>query len=60
MQAFEPARHKKATWLDIIPCKFFKLSGSIVGPSLAYIFKSCIEAEIVPNERKIAISYTAV
>ena len=27
---------------------------SIVGPSLAYIFKSCIDAEIFPNEWKIA------
>ena len=27
---------------------------SIVGPSLAYIFKSCIDAEIFPHEWKIA------
>ena len=33
---------KKATGLDRIPCKLLKLSCSIVGPSLAYIFKSCI------------------
>ena len=26
----------------------------ISGPSLAYIFKSCIDAEIFPNEWKIA------
>ena len=51
MQAFEPARHKKATGLDRIPCKLFS---SIVGPSLAYIFKSWIDAEIFPNEWKIA------
>ena len=45
---------KKATGLDRIPCKLLKLSCSIVGPSLAYIFKSCIDAEIFPNEWKIA------
>ena len=46
---------KKATELDRIPpCKLLKLSSSIVGPSLAYIFKSCIDAEIFPNEWKIA------
>ena len=28
----------KATGLDRIPCKLLKLSSSIVGPSLAYIF----------------------
>ena len=44
----------KATGLDRIPCKFLKLSSSIVGPSLAYIFKSCINAEIFPNEWKIS------
>ena len=54
MQAFEPARHKKATGLDRIPCKLLKLSSSIAGPSLAYIFKSCIDAEIFPKEWKIA------
>ena len=42
---------KKATGLDRIPCKLLKLSSSIVGPS---IFKSCINAEIFPNEWKIA------
>ena len=35
---------KKATGLDRIPSKLLKLSSSIVGPSLAYIFKSCIDA----------------
>ena len=45
---------KKATGLDRIPCKLLKLSSSIVAPSLAYIFKSCINAEIFPNEWKIA------
>ena len=45
---------KRATGLDRIPCKLLKLSSSIVGPSLAYIFKSCIGAEIFPNEWKIA------
>ena len=45
---------KKATGLDRIPCKLLKLSNSIVGPSLAYILKSCINAEIFPNEWKIA------
>ena len=45
---------KKATGLDRIPCKILKLSSSIVGPSLAYILKSCIDAEIFPNEWKIA------
>ena len=40
----------KATGLDRIPCKLLKLSSSVVGPSLAYIFKSCIDAEIFPNE----------
>ena len=45
---------KKATGLDRIPCKLLKLSSSIVGPSLVYIFKSCINAEIFPNEWKIA------
>ena len=45
---------KKATGLDRIPCKLLKISTSIVGPSLAYIFKSCINAEIFPNEWKIA------
>ena len=45
---------KKATGLDRIPCKLLKLSSSIVGPSLAYIFKSCIDAEIFPNEWKFA------
>ena len=49
MQAFEPA-----TGLDGIPCKLLKLSSSIVGSSLAYIFKSCIDTEIFPNEWKIA------
>ena len=32
---------KKATGFDKIPCKLLKLSSRIVGPSLAYIFKSC-------------------
>ena len=45
---------KEATGLDIIPCKLLKLSSSIVGPSLAYVFKSCIDAEIFPNEWQIA------
>ena len=45
---------KRATGLDRIPCALLKLSSSIVGPSLAYIFKSCIDAEIFPNEWKIA------
>ena len=45
---------KKATGLDRIPCKLLKLSSSIVGSSLAYIFKSCIDTEIFPNEWKIA------
>ena len=45
---------KKATGLDRVHCKLLKLSSSIVGPSLAYIFKSCIDAEIFPNEWKIA------
>ena len=45
---------KKATGLDRTPCKLLKLSSSIVGPSLAYIFKSCVDAEIFPNEWKIA------
>ena len=40
--------------LDRIPCKLLKLSSSIVGPSFAYIFKSCIDAEIFPNEWTIA------
>ena len=44
----------KATGLDRIPCKLLKLSSSIVGPSLAYIFKCCIDAETFPNEWKIA------
>ena len=33
---------KQATGLDRVPCKLLKLSSSIVGPSLAYIFKSCM------------------
>ena len=33
---------QKSHWLDRIPCKLLKLSSSIVGSSLAYIFKSCI------------------
>ena len=45
---------KKATGLDRIPCKLLKISSSIVGPSLAHIFKSCIDAEIFPNQWKIA------
>ena len=45
---------KKATGLDRIPYKLLKLSSSIVGLSLAYIFKRCIDAEIFPNEWKIA------
>ena len=45
---------KKATGLDRSHCKLLKLSSSIIGPSLAYIFKSCIDAEIFPNEWKIA------
>ena len=45
---------KKATGLDRIPSKLLKLSSSIVGPSSAYIFKSSIDAEIFPNEWKIA------
>ena len=44
----------KATGLDRIPYKLLKLSSSIVGPSLAYVFKCCIDAEIFPNEWKIA------
>ena len=44
---------KKATGLDRIPCKLLKLSSSIVGSSLAYIFKSCLDTEIFPNEWKI-------
>ena len=48
---------KKTTGLDRIPCKLLKMSSSIVGPSLAYIFKGFIDAEIFPNEWKI---YTAV
>ena len=40
--------------LDGFPRKLLKLSSSIIGPSLAYIFKSCIDAEIFPNEWKIA------
>ena len=44
---------KKATGLDRIPCKLLKLSSSIFGPSLAYNCKSCIDAEIFPNEWKI-------
>ena len=35
--------------VDRIPCKLLKFSSSIVGPSLAYIFNSCIDAEIFPN-----------
>ena len=45
---------KKATGLDRIPFKLLKLSSSIVGPSLAYIFMRCIDAEIFPDEGKIA------
>jgi len=45
---------KKATGLDKIPCKLLTLYSSIVGSSLAYIFKSCIDAEIFSDERKIA------
>ena len=45
---------KKATGLDRIPCKLLQISTSIVGPSLAYSFKSCIDAAIFPNEWKIA------
>ena len=55
MQALEPVRHKKkATGLDTIFCKLLKLSSSIVGSSLTYIFKSCIDTEIFPNEWKIS------
>ena len=32
---------KKAIGLDRIPCKLLKLTGSIVGSSLAYILKNC-------------------
>ena len=59
MQDFEPTRRKKATGLDGIPSKFLKLASSIVGPSLAYIVKSCIDAGVFLNEWKIA-GYTAV
>ena len=45
---------KKATGLDRIPFELLKRFSSIVGPSLAYIFKSCIDAEIFPNEWKIS------
>ena len=45
---------KKARGLDNIPCKLLKRSSSIVGPSLAYIFKICIYAGIFPSEWKIA------
>ena len=34
-------------------CKLLKLSSSIVGSSLAYIFESCIDAETFSNEWKI-------
>ena len=44
---------KKATGLGRIPCKLLKLSSSTVGPSSAYMFKSCIDAEVFPNEWKI-------
>ena len=60
MLPFEPAlNRKKATGLDRIPYKLLNLSSRIVGPSLAYIFKSCIDAEIFPNEsRENCQSYT--
>ena len=41
---------KKATGLDRTPCKLLQISTSIVGPSLTYIFKSCRDAAIFPNE----------
>ena len=58
MQAFEPAKRKKATGLDRIPCKLLKLSSSIVGPSLAYVFKSCMDAQL--KSFQTSGSYTAV
>ena len=45
---------EKVTGLDRMPCKLLKIPGSIVEPSLAYIFKSSIDTEIFPNEWKIA------
>ena len=54
MEALNQLGAKKDPGSDRIPCKLLKLSSSIVGPSLAYIFKSCIDAEIFPNEWKIA------
>ena len=36
-----------------IPCKLLQLSSSIVGPSLAYIFMRCIDAQIFPDGWKI-------
>ena len=60
MQAFKPARRRKTIGLDIIPCKLLKLSSSIVGPSLAFIFKSCIDAEIFSKRVENCQSYTAV
>ena len=63
MQAFQPARRKKATGLDKIPCKLLKLSSRIVGPSLAYIFKSCtckLMLKSFQTSGKLSKSYTAV
>ena len=54
MQALKELDVKRATGLNTIPCKFLKLSSSIVRPSLACIFNSCKDAEIFPNEWKIA------
>ena len=54
MQILESARRKKAPVLDKIACTLFKRFSSIVGSSLAYIFKSCIYAGIFPGEWKIA------
>jgi len=45
---------RKAQSLILWVGRLLKLSSSIVGPSLAYICKSCINAEIFPNEWKIA------
>ena len=47
---------RKATGLDKIPCKLFKLSrpGDIVGPSLTDMFKSSIDNGLFPSEWKVA------
>ena len=46
--------NNKATGLDKIPCKLFKLAVGIISPSLSCIFNRSIESGVFPDEWKSA------